>query len=68
MYPFEKVTLNVAGDKYSDGIEFRFRSDDESIVKVDSKGQITAGGKPLKTARPDGIDFSVFQLRTLISF
>mgnify|MGYP004638186959 CR=1 FL=1 len=42
MYPFEKVTLNVAGDKYSDGIEFRFRSDDESIVKVDSKGQITA--------------------------
>jgi len=45
MYPFEKVTLNVDGDKYSDGIEFRFRSGDESIVKVDSKGQITAVSK-----------------------
>ena len=35
---------------------------------ADSKGQITKGGKPLSEVMPSGIDFNVFQLRTMISF
>ena len=35
---------------------------------TDSKGQITKGGKPLSELMPSGIDFNVFQLRTMISF
>ena len=35
---------------------------------ADSKGQITKGGKPLSELMPSGIDFNVFQLRTMISF
>lgn len=55
-YPISNVVI---------GANYTFINNDKY---ADSKGQITAGGKPLKTARPDGIDFSVFQLRTLISF
>ncbi len=55
-YPISNVVI---------GANYTFMNNDKY---ADSKGQITAGGKPLKTARPDGIDFSVFQLRTLISF
>ena len=34
-----------------------------------SKGQITKGrNKPLSEVMPSGIDFNVFQLRTMISF
>lgn len=35
---------------------------------ADSKGQITKGGKPLSEAMLSGVDFNVFQLRTMISF
>ena len=55
-YPISNVVI---------GANYTFMNNDKY---ADSKGQITAGGKPLKTARPDGIDFCVFQLRTLISF
>ncbi|MGM9687582.1 MAG: OprO/OprP family phosphate-selective porin [Muribaculaceae bacterium] len=47
------------------GLNYTFTDNDKY---ADSKGQITANGKPLKYARPNGIDFSTFQLRTLISF
>lgn len=47
------------------GMNYVFINNDKY---ADSKGQITLGGKSLKEARPDGIDFSIFQLRTLISF
>lgn len=47
------------------GMNYVFVNNDKY---ADSKGQITLGGKSLKEARPDGIDFSIFQLRTLISF
>ena len=39
-----------------------------SLKYADSKGQITKGGKPLSEVMPSGIDFNVFQLRTMISF
>ena len=55
-YPISNVVI---------GANYTFMNNDKY---ADSKGQITAGGKPLKTSRPDGIDFCVFQLRTLISF
>lgn len=35
---------------------------------ADSKGQLTKGGKPLSETMPQGLDFSVFQLRTMVSF
>lgn len=47
------------------GLNYTFVNNDKY---ADSKGQITASGKPLKDIRPDGIDFNIFQLRTLISF
>lgn len=47
------------------GASYTFMDNDKY---ADSKGQITLGGKSLKEARPDGIDFSIFQLHTIISF
>ncbi len=47
------------------GLNYTFVNNDKY---ADSKGQITGGGKSLAEVRPDGIDFSVFQLRTLFSF
>lgn len=47
------------------GLNYTFVDNDKY---ADSKGQITCGGRSLKEARPDGIDFSVLQLRTYISF
>ena len=55
-YPFSNVVI---------GLNYTFMDNDKY---ADSKGQITQAGKSLKDARPDGIDFSVFQMRTLISF
>jgi phosphate-selective porin OprO/OprP len=47
------------------GLNYTFMNNDKY---ADSKGQITMNGKSLKEARPDGIDFSIFQLHTMISF
>lgn len=47
------------------GVNYEFINNDKY---ADSKGQVTVNGKSLKEARPKGIDFSIFQLRTLISF
>lgn len=47
------------------GLSYTYMNNDKY---ADSKGQITIGGKSLKEARPDGIDFSIFQLKTYISF
>ena len=47
------------------GLNYTFMDNDKY---ADSKGQITQDGKALKDMRPDGIDFSILQLRTLISF
>ena len=55
-YPVSNVVI---------GLNYTFMDNDKY---ADSKGQITQAGKSLKDARPDGIDFSVFQMRTLISF
>ena len=55
-YPFSNVVI---------GLNYTFMDNDKY---ADSKGQITQAGKSLKDVRPDGIDFSVFQMRTLISF
>lgn len=55
-YPIRNVVI---------GLNYTFMNNDKY---ADSKGQITSGGKALKDARPDGIDFSIFQMRTLISF
>ena len=55
-YPVSNVVI---------GLNYTFMDNDKY---ADSKGQITQAGKRLKDARPDGIDFSVFQMRTLISF
>ena len=35
---------------------------------ADSKGQVTQNGQKLSVARTDGIDFSIFQMRAVISF
>lgn len=47
------------------GLSYAFMDNDKY---ADSKGQITQNGKPLSEVRPDGIDFHVIQLRTMISF
>ncbi|MGN1262559.1 MAG: OprO/OprP family phosphate-selective porin [Prevotella sp.] len=47
------------------GLNYTFMNNDKY---ADSKGQITCNGKSLKDARTDGIDFSIFQLRTMVSF
>ena len=55
-YPISNIAL---------GLSYTYMDNDKY---ADSKGQITLHGKSLKDARPDGIDFSTFQLRTVISF
>ena len=47
------------------GLNYIYMNNDKY---ADSKGQITKGGKPLSEVMPSGIDFNVFQLRTMISF
>ena len=47
------------------GLNYTFMDNDKY---ADSKGQITADGKPLSEARPDGIDFHILQLRLMVSF
>ena len=47
------------------GLNYLFMDNDKY---ADSKGQITAGNQPLSTARPEGIDFHVLQLRLMVSF
>lgn len=55
-YPVRNVVI---------GLNYIFMDNDKY---ADSKGQITKGGKPLSEAMPSGLDFNVFQLRTMISF
>lgn len=55
-YPISNIAL---------GLSYTYMDNDKY---ADSKGQITLHGKSLKDARPDGIDISTFQLRTVISF
>lgn len=47
------------------GLNYLFMDNDKY---ADSKGQITAGNRPLSEARPGGIDFHVLQLRLMVSF
>ena len=47
------------------GLNYLFMDNDKY---ADSKGQITADGKALNIARPEGIDFHVLQLRVMVSF
>lgn len=55
-YPVRNVVI---------GLNYIYMNNDKY---ADSKGQITKGGKLLSEAMPSGIDFNVFQLRTMISF
>lgn len=55
-YPVRNVVI---------GLNYIYMNNDKY---ADSKGQITKGGKPLSEVMPSGIDFNVFQLRTMISF
>ena len=55
-YPTANVAL---------GLNYTFMNNDKY---ADSKGQITCNGKKLSEVRPDGIDFSIFQIRAIISF
>ena len=55
-YPISNIVI---------GLNYTFMNNDKY---ADSKGQITAAGNSLKEARPKGIDFNIFQLRTLVSF
>ena len=55
-YPTANVAL---------GLNYTFMNNDKY---ADSKGQITCNGKKLSEVRPDGIDFSIFQMRAIISF
>ena len=47
------------------GLNYTFMDNDKY---ADSKGQVTMNGKKLSEVRPDGIDFHIFQLSTVISF
>lgn len=47
------------------GLNYTFMNNDKY---ADSKGQVTQNGQKLSVARPDGIDFSIFQMRAVISF
>lgn len=47
------------------GLNYTFMDNDKY---ADSKGQITAGGRPLSAVRPEGIDFHILQLRLMVSF
>lgn len=55
-YPIRNVVI---------GLNYIFMDNDKY---ADSKGQITKDGKPLSETMKSGIDFNVFQLRTMISF
>lgn len=47
------------------GLNYTFMNNDKY---ADSKGQVTQNGQKISVARPDGIDFSIFQMRAVISF
>lgn len=47
------------------GLNYTYMDNDKY---ADSKGQITKGGKSLKDAMPSGVDFHIFQIRTMVSF
>ena len=65
-----RFSLSILAEDTNPAIisSFGFCSSCDNDKYADSKGEITLHGKSLKDARPDGIDFSTFQLRTVISF
>ena len=47
------------------GLNYTFVDNDKY---ADDKGHITSNGKPLSQSLPEGLDFSIFQMRLMVSF